>query len=376
MKDVAAQAGVALKTVSRVVNGEPGVGPGTLARVEQAITELGYRRNESARQLRSGRAGTLAMVVRDIADPFFAAIGRAVEMTAHRDGQVVMIGSTHEDPKREREVALAFCARRPDALILAPIADSQDYLHPEVEAGLPVVAIDRPAHGILADTVLSDNVGGIRTAVAHLVAHGHRRIGYLGDDPMVFTARERVEAFRAALTEHGITPDESLIRLAAPTTPGIARSLAELLGAPTPAPALTPVSTLTPATAAAPSRATATTADEASGAAPAPTPGSVPGTATHSRPDAPVTALLTANNRITAEVLRQLPTMPRRPALIGFDDLELADLITPGLTVIAQDAEGIGRAAMELLDTRLADPRLPAREVRIPTTLIIRGSAE
>ncbi|MGY0230270.1 LacI family DNA-binding transcriptional regulator [Longispora urticae] len=328
MKDVAAQAGVALKTVSRVVNGEPGVGPGTLARVEQAIIELGYRRNESARQLRSGRAGTLAMVVRDIADPFFAAIGRAVEMTAHRDGQVVMIGSTHEDPKREREVALAFCARRPDALILAPIADSQDYLHPEVEAGLPVVAIDRPAHGILADTVLSDNVGGIRAAVDHLVSHGHRVIGYLGDDPVVYTARERVDAFRAALVEHGIVPDESLIRLAAPTPEGIARSLGELLGAGAEVPA---------------------------GA---------------------VTALLTANNRITAEVLRQLPGMPHRPALIGFDDLELADLITPGLTVIAQDAEGIGRAAMELLDSRLADPRLPAREVRIPTRLIVRGSAE
>ncbi|MFD1072424.1 LacI family DNA-binding transcriptional regulator [Longispora fulva] len=332
MKDVAAQAGVALKTVSRVVNGEPGVGPGTLARVEQAIIELGYRRNESARQLRSGRAGTLAMVVRDIADPFFAAIGRAVEMTAHRDGQVVMIGSTHEDPKREREVALAFCARRPDALILAPIADSQDYLHPEVEAGLPVVAIDRPAHGILADTVLSDNVGGIRAAVAHLVSHGHRRIGYLGDDQMVYTARERVVAYRAALAEHGIAGDEALVRLAAPTPEGIAHSLGDLLGL-------------------------------------GPVPGGLAGAG-------PVTALITANNRITAEVLRQLPNLPRRTALIGFDDLELADLLVPGLTVIAQDAEGIGRAAMELLDTRLTDPRLPAREVRIPTTLIIRGSAE
>ncbi len=332
MKDVAAHAGVALKTVSRVVNGEPGVGPSTLARVEESIVALGYRRNESARQLRSGRAGTLAMVVRDIADPFFAAIGRAVEMAAHRDGQVVMIGSTHEDPAREREVALAFCARRPDALILAPIADSQEYLHPEVAAGLPVVAIDRPAHDLLADSVLSDNAGGVRSAVDHLVRHGHRRIGYLGDDEMVFTARERVMAYRAALRDNEIVTDEALIRLAAPTAGGIQRSLDELLG-------------------------------------PGPVPGALAGSG-------PVTALITANNRITAEVLRQLPSLPSRPALVGFDDLELADLITPGLTVVAQDAEGIGRAAMELLESRLADPALPAREVRIPTRLIIRGSAE
>lgn len=323
MKDVAAAAGVALKTVSRVVNSEPGVAAETLARVEQAIARLGYRRDESARQLRSGRASSIAVVVRDIADPFFATLAGVMETAAYDDGFVVMVGSTGERPDRERQVALAYCARRPDALVLAPIAGAQDYLAPEVAAGLPVVAVDRPARGIRADAVLSDNAGGMRTAVDHLLRHGHRRIGYLGDDPAVFTARERLDGYQAALVDAGVGPDERLVHLAAPDPARITAALAVLLDGPD-----------------------------------------------------PVTAVVSGNNRITAELLRQLACRRDRPALLGFDDLELADLLLPGLTVIAQDPGGIGRAAMNLLSARLANPDLQPREVRIPTRLIPRGSAE
>lgn len=323
MKDVAAAAGVALKTVSRVVNNEPGVAAETLSRVEQAILRLGYRRDESARQLRSGRASSIAVVVRDIADPFFATLAGVMETAAYDSGFVVMVGSTGERADRERQVALAYCARRPDALVLAPIAGVQDYLGPEVAAGLPVVAVDRPAHGIRADAVLSDNAGGMAAAVAHLLHHGHRRIGYLGDDPAVFTARERYDGFQAALAEAGIATDPRLVHRCAPDPSRIAAALTTLLDAPTPA-----------------------------------------------------TALISGNNRITVEVLRQLAGRTARPALLGFDDLELADLLRPALTVIAQDPGAIGRAAMNLLSARLANPDLPAREVRIPTRLIPRGSAE
>ncbi|WP_327087566.1 LacI family transcriptional regulator [Nonomuraea sp. NBC_01738] len=316
MKDVARSAGVALKTVSRVVNGEETVAPATAERVERAIRELGYRRNEGARQLRQGRSQVIALVVRDIADPFFAAIGSAVETRAEKDAQVVMIGSSHDEPARERDVALGFCARRPNALILAPIAASQDYLLPEIADGLPVCAIDRPAHGLAADAVLSDNAGGMAAAVRHLHAHGHRRIGYLGDDPAVFTSRERVAGFRAAMAAHGLAVPGHEVRLGAPNPGWAATSLDTVLGGPD-----------------------------------------------------PVTALITANNRMTAEVLKLRRDLP---ALVAFDDLELAELLTPGLTVVAQDPEAIGNAAMDLLAAPAGQPR----EVRVPVRLIPRGSAE
>ncbi|WP_157252393.1 LacI family DNA-binding transcriptional regulator [Nonomuraea typhae] len=319
MKDVAQAAGVALKTVSRVVNGESTVAPETLDRVQKVIRELGYRRNEGARQLRQGRSQVIAMVVRDIADPFFAAIGRAVETRAEESDLVVMIGSSHDEPAREREVALGFCARRPNALIVAPIAKRQDYLQPEVANGLPVCAVDRPAQGIACDAVLSDNIGGIRAAVDHLAAHGHRRIGYLGDDPAVFTSRERVAGFRAAMAARGLQVNEDEVRLGAPTPGSVGAALRTLLD-----------------------------------------------------PSDPVTALITANNRLTVEALKQLDTTPERPALVAFDDLELGELLNPGLTVVAQDPEAIGNAVMDLLTDQDREPR----EVRIPVTLIPRGSGE
>ncbi|MFI6476665.1 LacI family DNA-binding transcriptional regulator [Nonomuraea sp. NPDC050663] len=321
MKDVAEAAGVALKTVSRVVNGETTVAPETLNRVREAIDRLGYRRNEGARQLRQGRSQAIGLVVRDIADPFFAAIGKAVETRAEEDGLVVMIGSSHDDPARERDVALGFTARRPNALILAPIAKRQDYLLPDISDGLAVCAVDRPAQGIACDAVLSDNAVGIRLAVEHLLKQGHRRIGYLGDDPAVFTARERVTAFRAVMAEHGVPVDEHEVRLGSPSPEFVTSVMRTML-------------------------------DESD----------------------PVTALITGNNRITLEVLKRHPSLPA--ALVAFDDLELAELLRPGLTVVAQDPEAIGRTAMSLLSDRLAEPLREPREIRVPVRLIPRGSGE
>ncbi|MEV0581705.1 LacI family DNA-binding transcriptional regulator [Nonomuraea sp. NPDC050310] len=323
MKDVAEAAGVALKTVSRVVNGETTVAPDTLERVQEAIRRLGYRRNEGARELRQGRTQAIGLVVRDIADPFFAAIGRAVEHRAEEDELVVMIGSSHDDPARERQVALGFTARRPNGLILAPIAKRQDYLLPDIAEGLAICAVDRPAQGIACDAVLSDNAAGIRLAVEHLLHHGHRRIGYLGDDPAVFTARERVAGFRATMAGHDVPVNEHEVRLGSPGPDFVAAALRTMFD-----------------------------------------------------PSDPVTALVTGNNRITAEVLKHLAGRPEQPAVVAFDDLELAELLRPGLTVIAQDPVAIGDAAMDLLAKRLADPTREPRELRIPVRLIPRGSGE
>ncbi|PRH80332.1 LacI family transcriptional regulator, partial [Streptomyces solincola] len=145
MKDVAARAGVRLKTVSRVVNGETGVTPDTERRVQEAIEALGFRRNDSARVLRKGRTATVGLVLEDLADPFYGPLSRAVEEVARAHGALLINGSSAEDPERERELALALCARRVDGLIVIPAGGDHRYLEPEIRAGIATVFVDRPA---------------------------------------------------------------------------------------------------------------------------------------------------------------------------------------------------------------------------------------
>ncbi|MEY9839992.1 LacI family transcriptional regulator [Streptacidiphilus sp. EB103A] len=323
MKDVAARARVGLKTVSRVVNDEPGVTPETAARVRSAITELGFRRNDSARMLRKGRTASVGLLLEDIGDPFYSVLSRAVEAVARSHGSLLFTGSSSEHPQRERELALAFCARRVDGLVIVPAGDDHRYLLPELEAGTAAVFVDRPAERIEADAVLSDNAGGAREGTWHLIRQGHRRIGFLGDQPQIHTAAERLRGYRGAMAAAGLPLDPDQVAMG-PTDPAtVAAALDRLTTGPR-----------------------------------------------------PVTALLTGNNRITLEVLRRLPLLTYRPALVGFDDLELAELLVPGLTVVAQDPAALGQTAADLLFRRLDGDTGPPRTVRLATRLIPRGSGE
>jgi LacI family transcriptional regulator len=163
MKDVAAHAGVALKTVSRVVNNEPGVAAEMADRVRSSIDELGFRRNDSARLLRTGQTSTIGLIMEDIGDPFYSGLTRAAEDVAHRHGALLLIGSSDEEAARERQLTLSFCARRVDGLIIIPAGKDHRYLLPEIEAGIAAVFVDRPAGLIDADVILSDNEGGAYT---------------------------------------------------------------------------------------------------------------------------------------------------------------------------------------------------------------------
>jgi LacI family transcriptional regulator len=323
MKDVAAHAGVALKTVSRVVNDEPGVTPDKAARVRTSIEELGFRRNDGARLLRTGQTASIGLILEDIADPFYSGLSRAVEDVAHRHGSLLFTGSSDEQPAREQQLSLAFCARRVDGLIIVPAATDHRYLLPEIEAGVAAVFVDRPAGLIDADVVLTDNTTGARAGVTHLIRQGHRRIGYIGDAAGIYTARLRYRGYLDSMTEAGLPVSESWVAQAPPDQAGIARALAGMLGG-----------------------------------------------------LAPVTALFCGNNRATVLVLRELARAGARPALVGFDDFELADLLAPAITVVAQNPAEMGRVAAELLFRRLAGERGPAQRVELPTCLMIRGSGE
>ncbi|MER6224409.1 LacI family DNA-binding transcriptional regulator [Streptomyces sp. 900105755] len=323
MKDVAARAGVGLKTVSRVVNGEPGVTPDTERRVQEAIDALGFRRNDSARVLRKGRTASIGLVLEDLADPFYGPLSRAVEEVARAHGALLINGSSAEDPEREQELALALCARRVDGLVVIPAGDDHRYLEPEIRAGVATVFVDRPAGKIDADVVLSDSFGGARDGVAHLIAHGHRRIGFIGDMPHIHTAAERLRGYQAAMEDAGIAVEAAWTSLGVTDPERVRRAAEEMLSGPE-----------------------------------------------------PITAIFAGNNRVTVTVIRVLAEQRRPVALVGFDDIELAELLHPGLTVVAQDAALLGRTAAERLFRQLDGTHMAPERIELPTRLITRGSGE
>jgi LacI family transcriptional regulator len=320
MVDVARTAGVSLKTVSRVVNDEPGVGEATATRVRRAIDSLSYRPNDMARNLRRRqRTSSVGLLIEDVRNPFFSSLARAVEAVALAHGHLVIVGNSDEDPGTERKLIGTLLDRRVSGLLVVPAGSDHAYLGHELALGTPVVFMDRPVGTVQADTVLLDNAGGGRIAAEHLLARGHRRIGLVGDPRTVYTVGERVAGFTAQLAEAGVSLDESLIRL------GV-RDVLEAEGA---------------------------TRDLLS------------------RSDPP-TAIFATNNRASVGALRALRAAGNGTALVGFDDFELADLLS--VTVIRTDPSAMGRRAAEMLFARLAGDERPAQTVMLPTELVVRGS--
>jgi len=322
MSDVARAAGVSLKTVSRVVNGETAVRPETVARVEEAIRRLGFRRNEAARTLRSRqRSRMLGLIIKDLSNPFYSAIARGVEDVTRRRNELLITGSSDEDPERERTLALLLCERRVDGLLIVPAGEEHRYLLPELELGMKAVFIDRPPGDIAADVVLLDNVGGARSAVRHLVARGHRRIAMVADQMSIFTARERWRGFCDALADAGCAVDHELVRVGVHDAAAAEAVVHELL-------------------------------DLAE----------------------PPTAVFAGNNRIATGALRALAASGGGVEFVSFDDLELADLLSIPVSAVSYDPADLGRRAAELLCRRLDGDTSPPQRVVLPTTLIERGS--
>jgi LacI family transcriptional regulator len=326
MRDVANMAAVSLSTVSRVVNGQQ-VDAQMEARVRDAIAMLGYRTNVSASSLRRSARGSasVGLVFEDVGNPFFSAIHRGVEDVLRTRGMLTFAGSSDEEPRRERELAEAFAARGVEGLIIAPAAPDQSYLARDRDAGLALVFVDRPPQFLDADSVICDNFGGAVTACEHLIARGHRRIGFLGDRPEIHTSAERFRGYRDALARHSIAEEPRLIRHALFRALDAYDTTRELMLGPE-----------------------------------------------------PPTALFTGQNLITIEAVSALHDLglQREVALIGFDDITLANAVEPALTVVAQDPVALGHAAAELLLERLEGDVSSSRHLVLPLQLVERGSGE
>jgi LacI family transcriptional regulator len=327
MRDVGERAGVSFKTVSRVVNGEAAVRPEVRERVLAAIEELGYRPDPAASTLRraDGRTGTVAVIVDDLANPFAATVHRAVVDVMGERGTLVLSASTDEDPAREQEAFRAFVDRRIDGLILMPTSVEHGWLADVRGPEIPVVMVDRPAVGFDTDVVLSDHRPAAARATTHLTHRGHRRIALLTESMDVHTARERLAGYEDALAAAGVALDPALVRSGLHNQRQAQDAAIELLDAPD-----------------------------------------------------PPTAILGGYNRATVGAVHALRRLGLQHdvALVGFDDVELADLLEPAITVIAQDATGIGAAAAQQLRRRLDGEDRAASPRVIPTRLIPRGSGE
>jgi LacI family transcriptional regulator len=327
MRDVAALAGVGLKTVSRVVNGESNVSAETRARVEAAIDRLDYRRDINASLLRrlGRKTATIGLVLEDVSNPFSSALHRAIEDRARERGVLLFTGSCDEDSDRERELIGTFRARRVDGIVVVPASSDHRYLLPEQRARTPLVFVDRPPRFINADSVISDNVGGAERAVLHLGASGHRRIAFLGDALEIQTAADRLRGYNLGLAALGVSEDSTIVRTGLRNVDAAAGAATELL-----------------------------------------------------RAASPPTALFTAQNLVTIGALHALRELglEHETAVVGFDDVELADLLEPAVTVVAQDPAAMGRAAADLLFRRLDGDDSPPDHVVVDVELIVRGSGE
>jgi LacI family transcriptional regulator len=329
LRDVAERAGVSPMTVSRVINNSPRVQADTRRRVEAAIVELEYVPNRLARGLIRRKTGTLALLVPDLANPFFTLIVQAAEDVAWRAGYHVILCDTRAELEREREYLEDMVEFQVEGVLVAPVSDrSRSNLRILARSNTPYVLIDRSIAGFEADLVQGDSVAGARQLVEHLIELDHRRIAMITEIPEISTARERLRGYRDALQAAAIEqPPEYVVEASAVDPRGGYEAALRLLDL-----------------------------------------------------EQPPTAIFAVNNIVAAGVVEAARErgleIPGDLALVCFDDIEHVSRLYPFLTVMAQPAETFGSLAAQLLLDRIAGRvRERRRVVVLPADFIVRRSS-
>lgn len=325
MAEVAEHSGVSSSTVSHVLNGTRYVSDPVRERVEQAVAELGYRRNSAARTLAGGRSHTIGLAISGLTNPYFGPLLHAIEQHVSAAGYVLVLGDTHDEPGMERRVIESLLDRAVDGIIIAPshgfISHGAGLIN---AAGTPTVVIDRSVDA-RHDELTPENSVSTEELTAHLIAHGHRRIAAVAGLPGLASSTERLSGYRRALEHAGIAPDEALIVPGDSNAEAGERVVLDLLA----------------------------------GAR-------------------PPTALVSLNNAMTIGALRAVRRaglrVPDDLALVAYDDFEWSDLFQPGLTAVAQNVSRLGTEAVDVLFDRIAGDDRPVERRIIPTELRIRNS--
>lgn len=323
LADVAREAGVSLKTASRVLNRTP-VAAATARRVRAVMSRLNYRPNEFARRLKTKRSAAIGMVVPNLADPFYASAVQAAQQIARQNGHVVILTSSIGDENIEREQVESFMSRQVDGLIIAPTSGKNNTIESFLSANIPVVVFDRPFGGADVTTITVTNRNASREATEHLLSHGYRRILAIGARPHLYTGAERLAGYTSTMERANRKIETFVVEHEDELTPEIMQKL--LLSGP-----------------------------------------------------GKLDAILTLNGTLTILVLNLLRQFGKKVAtdiaLCSFDDYNIAEVLNPRLTAVRQPSEEIGKRAAEWLFTKLlADKSLPPQQIVLPTSFHIRES--
>ncbi|GGP36207.1 LacI family DNA-binding transcriptional regulator [Streptomyces abikoensis] len=323
IKDVAERAGVSTATVSRVLNGRSPVAE-TRARVLAAVEELGYRPNVVARALRTARTRTLGLVVSDLRNPFFTELADAVEQEARRLGYSLIIGNAGESPEQQDDYIRTLLDRRIDGLMVSSAGTGSPMLSEAVDAGTPLVLLDRAVPGVAAPCVRAEGGAALTELAAHLAALGRRRPAVIVAPAGTPTGDERLARFRTALAAHGVALPPGRVGASPDPSPAGGRQvMRRLLEAAEP-------------------------------------------------PD----AVLATDNLMALGALDELRArglrVPADMALVAFDDVPWFAHLDPPLTAVAQPTGALGRAAVHTLLERIAGR--PAGSVLLPARLVRRRS--
>ena len=322
IKDVAKAAGVSTATVSRVLANNAPIRPETRERVMQAVAALDYRPNLIARSLRAQKSAKIGLVVSDIRNPFFTAIGRAVEDTAYEQGYSVLMCNTDENPEKETMYLNILHDENVAGVIFSPTQKFSTAAK-NFHSSMPFVIIDRTIKTDKADMVLLDNISAAYDLASHLIENGYRNMAGLFGNAST-TGKDRQLGFQNALEKHGLKP--AAMHFIEPRIKHGYDMTVELL----------------------------TQAN---------------------RPD----AIFTSNSLLTAGAFQAIRdcnlTVPDEVALVGFDETTWGALVDPPITLIAQPTEEIGRTATELLFQRIAEPGRASKTVILKGKMLVRGSS-
>jgi LacI family transcriptional regulator len=329
IRDVAARARVSTGTVSNVLNRSAEVGPALRKRVNAAIRELEYHRDEVARSLRIRQTNVVGMVVPNVSDPFFPTVVRGVEDTLDRRGYTLIVGNSDSKLDKERKYYQTFMGKKVDGLvmIISPAQRAPEYLVHHKSNKVPIVYVGRMHPELQGDSVMLDDLGGSQQAVSHLLQRGHRRIGVVTGPLDLLDARLRLQGYKLALQERGIWPEEELIRQGHyDVRSGYEQTKALISLSPRP------------------------------------------------------TGLFSSNHQMTIgcfQALAEAGMHSGEVALVSFDDLEWFSLLRPSITAIRQPAYDLGAVAADVLVQRLTRESTGPPHCRvIQGELIIRESSK
>lgn len=325
MRDIAKIAGVSSATVSRVINGSNIVRPATAERVRRVIDELKFIPNGSATTLKYGRSSTYGLIIPDITNPFFPEFIQSFEGILADTNHNMLMATVGAHPPRMEKTIHRMLVRQVEGIALLASEIETEPIESMINNRVPLVTMDRRLVGKGLSDVLVDSSGGMKQAVEHLFGLRHRKIAYIGGSSGPTISDHRLHSFVSAMRGLGLTPEAQFIRVGNYRISGGESAMAELLGL-------------------------------------------------KNRP----TAVVTANDLTAIGALRVIHkqgfSVPRDFSIVGFDDIELSDIVYPPLTTLRLPRQVLARKFVDALEALVPDPHRIGKQYKVGTSLVIRSS--